>query len=337
MNLQHWFTLEMLHDYFENDVCSVFKLLPMSSTQRIMKNYSIQINTMVNQYRGYIGTESSSSNIWEALETIDDLYFQLINTDSYFDNYTDVPTPREEDTILYLTTPLHVSVDQNLPITTYLPVQPLVFEVKLSSDSPVSVVIKNHAGQDIFNQSSQEKQSGMTVDINVFGTGVYELWVGGTLSKTFFGTSERVEDNCYGILHMQMTPIVEALKTNTALSFKVNFTARSSYWQYAVVISKDKKITVEDIGIEGFNNDIYTGPEKKMLGTQEGRLFTSPATIKLQQRARASPLLTMLYKNDFSDTIIELDMKMPVPGVSRIITKKQNNENIFYSQTIIYV
>ncbi|MDO5968957.1 hypothetical protein Q4Q35_03980 [Flavivirga aquimarina] len=336
MNLQHWFTLEMLHEYFDNNVCTVFKLIPMVSTQRVMKNYNIHINKLKNQYLGYIGV-SPSTNSWEELQTIDDLYFQLINTDQEFDNYTDLALPKEEGTLLYLTNPLQDANEQAIITNRYLPVQSLFFQVKVPQGQPVSVVIKNSKGEDVFNQLTIENQPSISININVFGTGVYELWIAGKLSQTFIGTSEKIEDKCYGILHLQMASILAALKENNPPLLKANFIARSTYWQYAVVVSQDKKITIQDISIESVNDEQYSGPVKKTIGTEEANLFTSPDIIKLHQRARASPLLKMLYKNDFSDTVMELDIKMPVPKPSVIITKKENNEDVFYSQTIIHV
>lgn len=338
MNLQHWFTLEILHEYFDNEVCSVFELMPMPTTKRLLKNYNIHIKKHENQYHGYVNV-GSSKNIWEELPVKYDLYFQLINTDTDFDNYTDVSLPKKEGALLYLTnSDIPVSTTkEELPSTTYLPVQSLHFQVETVSESPTSVVVKDSYGQEVFNRLTHENQSSISVDISVFGTGIYQLWIADKLSKTFIGTSEKLESHCYGIFHLQMKSMLTSLKNTNPPLFKVNFTARAAYWQYAVIIPKDKKITVQDIHIEGTDDKEFSGPEKKMIGKEEAKLFTSPTTIKLHESARASPLLKMRYNNDFSDTVLELDIKMPVPKASVMITKKENDENLFYSQSIIYV
>lgn len=336
MNFQQWFILEILHEYFDNEVCRALNLVPMVSTQRVMRNYDIRIEALENLFYGYVGGVSLTSP-WDALQRIDDLFFQLINSDPNFDNYTDITIPKEAGTLLYLKNPTVGTDQQTIAINTYLPLQSLVFQVKIPSGSPIQIVIKNGQGVDIFNQLTHNNQSSISIDISAFGTGVYELWMAGALSKTFIGTSEKIQRNCYGILHLQMDSILATLKNKELPVFKVSFIAKATYWQYAVVVSQDKKITVQDIGIESVNGEPYLGPIKKIVGSDLADLFTSPNIIKLHQKARAGPILKMHYKNDFSDIVLELDIKMPQPDVSKTITKKENNKSLFYSQTIIYV
>ncbi|WP_296382183.1 hypothetical protein [Winogradskyella sp.] len=336
MDFQNWFVLKILHEYFDKEICSVFELLPMKFTQTVMKNHNILINKKENQYSGYVGSQLST-NSWEELQMVDDLYFQLVNTDLNFNSYTDTPSNNEESNLLYLTNALVVDDEQDLSIDTYLTVQPLFFQVNIREGTQVNVVIKNSKGEVIFNQMSQNNQVSLSVNISVFETGVYELWIDGELLKTFIGTSERIKNNCYGILHLKMESILEFLRTKNRPLFKVNFIAESAYWQYAIVVSKDKKITVDSLNIEDSNGKQYLGPKNENIGNEEAYIFTSTKVEKIYQRARESPLLTMRYLNEFSDDLLELDIKMPTPEPSQIMIKKHGNENVKYSQTIVYV
>ncbi|KAA1247748.1 hypothetical protein [Aquimarina sp. RZ0] len=339
-DLQEWFQLEILHEYFEMHLCPVFKVKPFASTQQLMKNYTIHIQQLGNVYKGYVGVSDTKAT-WQELKGVEDLYFQLIHTDSNFANYTDVSTTKKEDTLLYITNSIvanRVQEQESIVPDTYLPAQPLRFNVSVPSDKLVTVRIKNSKGERIQTQVSKEKKSRVFVDIEVFGTGIYEIWIDDKLIKTFFGTSERMDENCYGILHTQMRSVIESLKENRVPSLKINFPARATYWQYAVVVPDDKKITIRELLLEGSDKVQYTGPEEKEIaGGVASKIFTSLKMIKFQQKVKEHPLLKIKYNNDFSDTVLELDLKMPVPNASKVVSKKQNNENLFYSQTIIYV
>lgn len=340
INLNQWLTLEIQHQYFENELCPVFDLVPMRSTQRLMKNYNIRIQKNKNRYIGYVNVRPSKS-IWEELEMNEDFYFQMINSDPEFDNYTDVPLVRKEESVLYLTNSQIANrshEEEYITPNTFVQVQALRFSVTVQSDPLVSVVVKNNVGDEVFNQIADKNQSSVFIDISVFGNGIYEIWVDGKRTKIFFGTSEKIEDQCYGIFHLQMKKVTESLKENTTPILKVGFQARATYWRYAIVISEDKNITIQDMTLLGVNKEQYSGPTiENIIGGKESNVFTSTKVLKLHQKMKETPMLKIIYNNDFSDTVLELDMKMPIPKVSSIITKKENNENLLYSQTIIYV
>ncbi|WP_123803447.1 hypothetical protein [Flavivirga aquatica] len=340
MSHQHWFTLGIEHQYFYNNACSVFELLPVKETQRIMKNYGIRFQKLGNLYRGYaeVGT---SKKIWEELQTAEDLYFQLINTDPNFDSYTNVPLPKKEETLTYITNSEitnRLNKEESVIPNSDLDIRQLRFNVSVQATETVSVVIKNSQGQTVFNQVSPQNQSYVSVNISALGTGIYQLWIDDALLSTFLGTSEPIEVNCYGILHIQMRNILESLKENTVPILKVNFEPRATFWEYIVIVSQDKKIEIQEMSIESVNSEKYLGPEERIVMENNlSHVFTSANTIKLYQKPEKHDVLKIRYTNQFSDTLLELDMKMPVPAASSLIIKNKNNENLYYSQTIIYV
>lgn len=340
VQLQQWFSLEIMHEYFHEQKCTVFALVPLLRTKQLMKNYGIYIRQIENTYTGYVGVKNESK-IWEELSMDEDLYFQMICIDSNFNNYTNISPSLKEDTLLYIsnfqvTNRLHT--EESINPENYLPVQSLRFNVSVPVDKQVFVDIKDSKGTKIYSKDSISNESIVYVDIEVFGSGMYEIWIDNQLQSSFLGISERIDDNCYGIFHIRMKSILESLKENTIPAMQVNFKSRETFWQYLVVIPEDRKIMIRELAIEGEDQISYMGPEeKKIVGGEKSKVFTSPKTIKLQQKIRDHPLLKMKYSNSFSDTILELDMKMPLPNVSKIVSTKQNNENIYYSPTIIYV
>ena len=336
----HWFTLFIEHHYFQNNECPIFDLAATQETQRILKNYGIRFQKIKNEYYAYAEV-ASSKKIWEELNTADDLFFQLINTDPNFNNYTDVLLPQKENTLLYVTNHEVQNRFNEEVITSSkntLNVSPLRFNITVSKTEKVSVSVKKN-GQEIVNQISPEKQATVFINIQSHGTGVYEVWIDDVLTNTFYGTSEILHQNCYGILHIKMRNIVESLKENTLPTLKLNFNARATFREYIVVIPKDKKIEIKNMEIESIENEDYKAPEKRMvLGNQEeANVFTSVNAIQLSQKPQKHAVLKIQYTNQFSDVVSELDMLMPVPSTSSIVTQKVNNENVYYSQTIIYV
>ncbi|MBW1296046.1 hypothetical protein [Aquimarina litoralis] len=340
VQLQQWFSLEIMHEYFHEQKCTVFALVPFFRTKQLMKNYGIHLRQIENTYTGYVGVKNTNK-IWEELSADEDLYFQMICIDTNFNNYTNTSSTLKEDTLLYISNfevANRLHAEESINPEKYLPVQPLRFNVSVSVDRQVTVDIKDSKGNKIYSKNSIIGQSNVYIDIEVFGSGMYQIWVENQLLSTFLGISERIDDNCYGIFHIRMKTILESLKENTIPAMQVNFRSRETFWQYLVVIPKDRKIMIRELAIEGVDQTSYMGPEEKeIVGGEKSKVFTSPKTIKLQQKIRDHPLLKMKYSNSFSDTILELDMKMPLPNVSKIVSTKENNENIYYSPTIIYV
>lgn len=340
VQLQQWFSLEIMHEYFHEQKCNVFALVPLLRTKQLMKNYGMHLRQIENTYTAYVGVKTTHK-IWEELSADEDLYFQMICIDTNFNNYTNTSSSLKEDALLYLSNfqvANRLHEEESINPDTYLPLQSLRFAVSVPIDRQVTVDIKDSNGNKIYSKGSLSNQSSVYIDIEVFGSGMYEIWIDNQLQSSFLGISERIDDNCYGIFHLRMKTILESLKENTIPVMQVNFKSRETFWQYLVVIPEDRKIMIRELAIEGEDQTSYMGPEEKeIVGGEKSKVFTSPKTIKLQQKIRDHPLLKMKYSNSFSDTILELDMKMPSPNVSKIVSTKENNENIYYSPTIIYV
>ncbi|WP_394749664.1 hypothetical protein [Spongiimicrobium salis] len=331
---RHWLSLEISHGYFDQGECKVFQLIPLSDTGSILKNYGIRLRPMNNRYLMYV--EGDASKKWEDILPTRDLYFQLINTDPYFRNYTANTSAKEEDNLLYLTNKKQAPLEMT-DATEYLPMQGLRFTVDLGASTPVVVQVKKKDGEEIFNETSMENQQVMIVDLRVYGTGIYELWINGKWSKNFIGSAEAVQEGCFGLVHLQMPLLLPLLGGDNILGLSINFEVRQVYWQYHVIVAEDKKINIKNIIVEGVDGAPFSGPEMQTIGAQKARIFTSPEPLKLQEKATRSPLLKMQYTNDFSDTVLDMDIKMPLPSITNMKTKIEPNGNSFYSQIIVYV
>ncbi len=337
MSYQHWFTFSIAHDYFLDNACPVFELSPMQDTIRTLKNFGIQFQKSQQEYH-YYAHVCSSKTIWQELATADDLYFQLRNTDQNFDNYTKGSLPKKEDRFLYITNSKVANRSQKKEIVTPeldLEIHPLRFDIKTKKTATETIVIKNSTGTIIVSEVSSKNSTSIAIDLHIHGSGIYELWRDHTYSKTFFATSDRIHQQCYGILHIQLKNSLASLKENTTPVLQLRFEARAAFWEYLIVISEDKRIEVQKMTIDSTE---YSDPKKQIvLDDKTAYVFSSKKAIKLLQRPPQFAALKIQYTNQFSDTISELEIKMPVPSTASVISKTKNNERTYHTQTIIYV
>jgi hypothetical protein len=271
-----------------------------------------------------------SKRVWQELETADDLYFQLLNTDKNFNAYTEMPIVQNAHSLVYITNATTQPQSQTTPnIITYSPLQFSVDTVSVNT-----VVIKNAQGTCIFEAATSSVLQ-VNINLNRFGTGRYELWLDGILSKSFFGTSERLHPQCYGILQIQTSNCLEVLKLDTLPSLTLNFESRAVYWKYLIVIPSDKNISISTIDID---NDAYTPPETQtVFNDKTAYAFTSRQPIKLIKSPQHYDVLKLQYTQQFSDSPIEQDMKLPVPAAHTLQKEEKNNAHSYYAQSIIYV
>lgn len=337
---QHWFTLSLAHTYFAEQQCRVFEVKPTPSTLRILKNYGIRLQMIGSVIRLHAEVRPNRQ-VWEELATAEDLYFQLVNTDPTFDNYTEVVLPKKEDTVAYMTNAevsnrLH-EVDATIP-TYNLPISPLRFGVEVDKDAVNTIQLKQ-GGQVVYEVVSLKKQGTARVDISALGQGVYELWVDGEKRQQFFGTTDSLESQVYGLVHINMRNSVESLKENAIPELKVQFQARKTYREYVVVLSPEKMIEIKNMEVEGTSTELYDEIEKKEIIEGQGLtdVFRTTQPVPLRQKATEHPVLKIQYVNQYSDVMLDLDIKLPVADASMVINRKKNNEDIYVSQTIIYV
>ncbi|WP_299625674.1 hypothetical protein [uncultured Tenacibaculum sp.] len=337
---KHWFTLEIVHSYFQNNECTVFDLFPTQYTARILKNYGIKIQKIANKFLFHVNTRDTKQ-VWEELNNAEDLFFQLLNADVNFDNYTDVLLPKKENTVQYITNDdvINRFNETSSVSPKILETYSLRFAVETIKEKEVVLSVRNK-GKEIYKIISPENQRTTSIDIEAYGNGVYELWIDNVLSNTFYGTTEIPKQNLYAMVHINMKNAVESIKENRTPVLKVNFKARATYREYVVVVPDYKKIEIKNIKIEGIDEEKYNAAEKKEVieSLGESYVFTSTNPIAFSQKQLKHSVLKIEYVNQFSDTLLEEEMKLPVPNTSSIkIKNNQDNESSYYSQSIIYV
>jgi len=345
MNVHYhkWLDLEVTNNYFSNGGSPHFEVLPFSETARQMKNYEILMKKGSNVFSFYAGEGIEESfTMHQNFKGLDNLYFQLINNDPLFFNYSDISAKSEQELYLFQNTSKSEESNQ-LQTNQYVSEQdligykPKVFNITLPNKQ-VNIEIKTDNGESVKKESIDGiKVRNHLLNLNSLDDGVYQVWLDGQFQETFFTTSEELPQNCVGILKLNIKDLVS--KNESTLKYTIDFNARSVYWQYEVVVRHLRKINVKEMKVVGVNKEDYNGPkEQQIIGEQIAQVFTTPNPIQMQYKLEESPQLQVTYSYEFSNRENLLEMKLPNPEVEQLKKfNQEENDNSFLSSTIVYV
>ena len=87
-NYKKILTVEIMHDYFENGLCSSFEINPSSNTRNILKDYGIIFRKIINGFVLISNRDERFTSI--SFNGPIQLTFKLTNNDPLFFNYTDL-------------------------------------------------------------------------------------------------------------------------------------------------------------------------------------------------------------------------------------------------------
>lgn len=334
--------LKVMNNYFTDGVCSDFGMIPFKSTSRDMKNYEILMKKEGNLFSFYAGINIQESfDINTIFNRLTDLYFQLVNKDELFFNYTAIPSVNEQQ-LYYFENAVNTSNSQFFQKSESVTHQDLIgyksktFNIQLP-DKEVVIEIKKNKNELLTTATIDgSKVKNYLISLKQYDDGVYQLWLDNQLQQTFF-MSEDIVQNCIGIVRLNMQEIIAQYSSNTV--YTINFNARSVFWEYQVVVKKNRKIKVIEMNISGLTDEKYQGPvEQEIIGGQIAQVFTTSNPLPLQYKLEESPQLQVTYSNDFSNRKNQMEIKLPNPNAEQI--KKYNqgeNEGSFFSSTIVYV
>lgn len=343
LNYHKWMELKVTNNYFQNGICSNFDIIPFRNTSRQMKNYEILMKKGSNTFSFYAGIKGAETF---AIDTnfngLEDIYFQLINNDLLFFNYTDIPSVNENE-FYYFQNNINSNTPQFFQKAQFVTQQDLIgfkpkqFNVQLPNVEVV-LEIKNNNDQTIVTTTVDGTEvNNYPLNLNQYDNGIYQLWINNQLQETFFISDEEIAQNCIGLIRFSIKEIIAQYSNN--LQYIINFSARHVFWQYQVVVSTSRKIQVHEMNISGMNEEKYQGPvNQEIIGGQTAQVFITSSPLQLQDKLEQNPYLQVTYSNDFSNRKNQMEIKLPSPDVEQI--KKYNqgeNEGSFFSSTIVYV
>lgn len=335
--------MEVTNSYFANGICSGLHFVPFNQTSKQMNNYQILIKKDRNKFSFYVGVmESESFSISNCFQGLNELYLQFVNEDYLFFNYTDIPNINDEERY-YFGNSINRKTANSIHKSEFVTKEDRIqyrqktFTIQLP-DNEVKIELKNSLGELVVSEIVNGN-----IDRNYFFNlkhcfdGLYQLWINNKLLQTFFITDELLNKDCIGIIKLDMDSIIT--KDDSQSEYKINFNARSVYWQYQIVIPKSRKIKVAEMKVIGLDNEEYIGPiEQEVIGGQISQVYTSAKAVQLQNKLEINPQLKVTYSNNFSNRKNQLDIKLPNPNAEQIRKYGQGEgEESFCSSTIVYV
>ena len=345
ISYQKWLSVKIMHNYFTKGNCPVLALVPFDTTKKIMNNYQLLSKKTDQDLDFYIGMKpSGKKSVADELQGADNLYFQLISTDGYFFNYTNIDSLSEGAGFFFsnginIQYPDRLQHEEFVSAADVLTIRPLTFSIALPAMN-TSIEMKNQEGKVVFEKTVDGKQVPVfAIDLRGEGSGPYQLWLNNRLTESFFATDEHLDEKSIGVLEINISMLTQQLSSGSIPVLTLNFEARSTYWQYGVIVKDNHKIVVEGIVIEDEEGIPYDGPEEgTIVGGQLAQWFTSLVPVVLREKLSVNPLLKLSYFNDFSERLNVMEVKMPNQKASELIVKmNEENEQSYFSQSIIYV
>ena len=342
MTIQYynWLQCNIIHNFFENGLSTVFELVPFQETSRQMNNYSIRLNNDQGSFGFWIGkTESEPLNIESDFDGISNLYFQLIVRDPLFYNYTDLNIADQQKLLLFSN--LNDLSGSNLMHrwdsasgSDAITARPSQFNYTLPQGNGILEISDESGNVVLENEFANEHPTTILIDLRNQDIGRYTLSLDNGTSDEFFLLHEPLQNECAGIVQINM----QSLKANYIenMAYEIKFEPRPVNWQYKIILRPDH--TLISLKIDGMESETYSGPvEEDFMGNQKAQVFMSSKPIPLKQKYDNSPLLRYAYSSEVTDSDT-LELNLPIPG-PEALKAKQNEEGevSFYSTSIIYV
>lgn len=344
MNVSYhkWLEIEVLHSYFEKDICRDISIIPLGETVKKLENYNILFRNQENVFSFFAGIKADHTfAIAEVFEGLEDLNFQLVTQDPVFFNYTNL-TPLFEDKIYYFSSEKESETDNSLHNNTAASEQELVafspkkFDQNIE-DGVTSIDVTNSQNETAFTANLEGSPESVIVDLSPFDDGVYNIKENGNLKKRVFCTDDRFNAGAIGVINLNIKSILD--NSSGENEYTIRFNAREVFWQYQVVVPMSRNLEVHSMEIKGMADEIYDGPEKiTIVGGEDAGVYTSNIPMALRDKTDKNPVLLVSYSGEHSNRTDDLELKLPLPNSEQLkIFNTGENEGSFYSTTIIYV
>jgi hypothetical protein len=93
-NFQIAFKVEVLHSYFEHDICNCVQFKPGVVTQKLLKRFDFKIRNKINGFDFFVNSKNSLSVLLKYIKDVTDqtfFDFEINSSHSKFNFFTDLP------------------------------------------------------------------------------------------------------------------------------------------------------------------------------------------------------------------------------------------------------
>jgi hypothetical protein len=96
-NFQLLFSVRVVHNYFENDICSCLQFSPNETSQNMLKKYGLKLRNTINGFNLFYGSDIATAGLLNTIKTTSGqgyFEFDIISTDPNFVFFTELPVDR---------------------------------------------------------------------------------------------------------------------------------------------------------------------------------------------------------------------------------------------------
>ncbi len=293
IKFQKFLSVFLTHDYYKDNLCKDFEIIPSASTSQILKDFGILFKPhnsgaiFINEVVTDNGVDAPKFPIIGQYKL--QLYFVLKN--NYFQSFTDLEFSSKPVSIYYFNNLTPSISGQDYTISDSKLDEPIEFKnsnfkVEKATQNVVRIVLKGENSLS-FEFPFKSTESNLEIDISVLPTGKY------TLNQYNIGDSIVNTSEVY-IDTQQLTRAVFAVfevfidETNNGalpVNYLFNFKSREVYWRYKLV----KKVGSSINGSSSVTPVIVhgdTGPSKIVFDPPVGSdpiIYITTSAIKLKQ------------------------------------------------------
>ena len=285
INYHKWLELKITNSYFEGGICPVLKIVPFNETAQSLTNYNILLRKTDNTISFYCGTAAESFDPTTELSGLNEIYFQVLIEDPLFLNYSEIPSVTLPKLFLFQNSKNSSLLQKKKFVSSEDVISPAQNSLpNVTIPEGATIEIKNLQG-DVIQKQSNTDENFDPINIEKLETGIYQIWINGSLEEKFTHFNTPLASNCLGILKLKLN-----LGINTATkvpTLSLDFKERDVFSQYLIITPEtwDKEKTT--IKIEGSRGESYpnTVPKQfKKIGEKTAEVLTSNITIPLAQR-----------------------------------------------------
>lgn len=335
MELQYykWLEIELKHHYFDTNLCSVIQLIPIAETRQLFTNNQILVRQEKHLVTFYVGLNNADSSVlFDELQGLDTVFFELVPKDDLFYNYTKFPEVVLGELLLFKNSEGSTLLQQDSVVSRADIVQRLQLDESSSTPQEGDVLqIKDATGNQIIQETKyytngeQAQSDYASVNLNNLPTNTYQIWLNGIQQGTTF--FHIPSNNKIGVLQLDIATVIATRNLDTKLSLL--FDAREAYWKYKIVAPKRGNVEPTLHGVQytpsnedGSNAEPYSflkGDRVYLTEEQMAEEFISPQLVPFQQTIETHPILSYTYPHpEMSAELVTETVALPNPRVNNI-------------------
>ena len=335
------FTIEFLHSYYKNRLCSGLTLKPTEECQRVLQQHRMFFKETPRGglVVGELKKEGDSLKPSVKIKEDTSFVFRVLLDNPFFWNITDVDLQKVRPSTVFLFENTDTSsIDASGTITIHrgrlsepVRVSDKLVRYSLEGLDVATLFVYDRKERVVFGTIVKPEEDALTVDMTGHPEGLYRIKAyssSGAMLKDdkVFVTSSATEPTPFGFVVVRFTPSILS-DDRAEYTFRVEFSSREINWTYRINLKNSGGLHPIDVS----KLRIVRAPvrfSKRVSGTGAERLveFTSESPIELKEEPYRDIKLVE-QEGDREEVIIK---NLPNPDIHRLEKDERGLKSIIY-------